>query len=81
MPKEPGLYKSEKPTKLTRIDEAHLKNDCINGSIVIGVRKPTLCSFALQNPPGQKIPLKPRNILFNKINKICFVAYYIFFRK
>ncbi len=50
-----GSYKSDKPIGITGIDKIHLKCDCIEGSIVNGVREPILFSFALSSPPGQKI--------------------------
>ena len=51
----PGTYKSEKPIKVNGIDEVHFKCDCINGSILNGVRQDILYSFASDRPPGQKI--------------------------
>ena len=42
-----GSYKSDKPFNITGIDKTHLKCDCIQGSIVNGVREPILYSFAL----------------------------------
>ena len=50
-----GSYESDKPINITGIDEIHLKCDCVNGPIVIGVREPILYSFALSSPPGHKI--------------------------
>ena len=38
----PGNYKSDKSTIITGINEVHLKCDCINGSIVNGIREPIL---------------------------------------
>ena len=35
-----GLYKSDKPINSTGIDKIHLKCDCIQGSIVNGIRQP-----------------------------------------
>ena len=35
-----GSYKSDKAINVTGIDKVHLKCDCINGSIVNGVREP-----------------------------------------
>ena len=67
--KSPGSYKSDKPIKITGIDEIHLKCDCIQGSIVNGVSEPILFSFALFSPPGHKIYKEPRIQLFKKINK------------
>ena len=64
-----GLYKSDKPINITRIDKIHPKCDCIQGSLVNGVREPILCKFALSSPPGHKIYKEPRIKLFKKINK------------
>ena len=64
-----GSYKSDKPINITGIDKVHLKCDCINGSIVNGIRETILYSFALSSPPGHKIFKKPRVKLFKKINK------------
>ena len=50
-----GSYKGDKPIHITRIDKIHLKCDCIQGSIVNGIREPILFSFALSSPPGHKI--------------------------
>ena len=65
----PGLYKSDKPINITGIDKIHLKCDCIQGSIINGVRESFLYSFALSSPPGHKIYKEPRIKLFKKINK------------
>ena len=35
----PGKHDSNKPTFFTGIDKTHLKSDCVNGSIVNGVRE------------------------------------------
>ena len=64
-----GLYKIERPINITGIDKVHLKCDCVQGSIVNGVREPILFSFALSSPPGHKIYKEPRIKLFKKINK------------
>ena len=37
-----GSYKSDKPINITGIDKIHLKCDCIQGSIVNGIREPIL---------------------------------------
>ena len=60
----PGLYKSDKPINITGIDKIQLKCDCIQGSIVNGVREPILYSFALSSPPGHRIYKEPRLKLF-----------------
>ena len=65
----PGAYKSEKHINNTRIDNVHLKRDCIYGSIVNGVREPILYSFALDKPPGHKLYKEQRTKLFKKIKK------------
>ena len=65
----PGSYKSDKPINITGIDKVHLKCDCIDGSIVNGVREPILYSFVLDQPPGHKIYKEPKVKLFKKINK------------
>ena len=64
-----GLYKSDKPINITGIDKIHLKCDCIQGSIVNGIREPILYSFALSSPLGHKIFKEPKIKLFKKINK------------
>ena len=65
----PGSYKSDKPINITGIDKVHLKWDCIDGSIMNGIREPILYSFSLDQPPGQKIYKEPKVKLFKKINK------------
>ena len=64
-----GSYKSDRPINITGIDKIHLKCDCIQGSIVNGVREPILFSFALSSAPGHKIYKEPRVKLFKKVNK------------
>ena len=64
----PGSYKSDRPINITGIDKIHLKCDCIQGSIINGIREPILYSFALSSPPGYKIYKEPRIKLFKKIN-------------
>ena len=66
---EPGSHKSDKAINITGIDKIHLKCDCIQGSIVNGIREPILYSFALSSPPGHKIYREPRIKLFKKVNK------------
>ena len=65
----PGSYKSDKPINITGIDKIHLKCDCIQGSIVNGIREPIEYSFGLSSPPGYKMYNEPRVKLFKKINK------------
>ena len=40
----------EKPTKITGTDKIHWKCDFIDGSLVCGIRQPTIKSFALDSP-------------------------------
>ena len=61
-----GSYKSDKPINITGIDKNHIKCDCIQGSIVKGIREPILYSFALSSPPGHKIYKEARVKLFKK---------------
>ena len=64
-----GSYEGSRPINITGIDKIHLKFDCIQGSIVNGIREPILYSFALCSPPGHKIYKEPRIKLFKKVNK------------
>ena len=74
-----GSYKSDKPINITGIDKIHLKCDCIQGSIVNGIREPFLYSFALSSPPGHRINNEPRIKLFKKINKsvLSHISFYL----
>ena len=73
-----GSYKSNKPINITRIDKIHLKCDCIQDSIVNGIREPILYSFALSSPPGHRIYKEPRIKLFKKINN-CVLSHITFY--
>ena len=64
-----GSYTSDRPINITGIDKIHLKCDCIQGSIVNGIREPILYSFGLNTPPGYRIYKEPRVKLFKKVNK------------
>ena len=64
-----GSCTSDKPINFTEKDKIHLKCDCVNGSVVNGVREPILYSFALSSPPGHKIFKEPRTKLFQRLNK------------
>ena len=74
-----GSYKSDKPINITGIDKIRLKCDCIQGSIVNGIREPILYSFALSSPPGHEIYKEPRVKLFKKINKsvLSHISFYL----
>ena len=47
-----GSYKSDKPINITGFDKIHFKCDCIQGSVVNGVREPIFYSFALSSKSG-----------------------------
>ena len=64
-----GSYKSDRPINITGFDEIHLKCDCINGSIVNGIREPILYCFAFEQPPARKVYKEHRVKLFKKLNK------------
>ena len=64
-----GSYKSDKPVNITEIDKLLLKADCIQGSILDGLRQPIWYSFALSSPLGHKTYKKPRVKLLKKRNK------------
>ena len=64
-----GSYKSDRPINITGKDKIPLKCDCIQGSIVNGIREPILHSFAWSSPPGQIIYKEPRVKLFKKSKK------------
>ena len=64
-----GSYKSDKPKIITGNDKIHLKCDCIQGSILNGIREPILYSFDLNSPPGRRIYKEQRIKLIKKLNK------------
>ena len=64
-----GTHISEKPVMITTTDKVHLKCDCVDGSIVNGIREQILFSFNLKAPPGYKIIKEPNIILYKKIYK------------
>ena len=64
-----GTHISEEPVMITTTDKVHLKCDCVDGSIVNGIREQILFSFNLSAPPGYKIIKEPNIILYKKINK------------
>ena len=64
-----GTHTSEKPVMITTTDKVHLKCDCVNGSIVNGIREQILFSFNLSARPGYKIIKEPTTVLYKLINK------------
>ena len=65
----PGSNKGDRPINITRVDKNHLKCDCIQGSIVNGIREPILFSFGLSSPPGHKKFKELRVKRFKKVNE------------
>ena len=64
-----GSYESDKPINITRVNKVHLKCDCIQASIMNGIREPISYSFALDQPPGHTLYKETRIKLLEKINK------------
>ena len=64
-----GTHTSEKPVMITTTDNVYLKCDCVDGSIVFGIREQILFSFNLSAPPGYKIIKEPTTALYKLINK------------
>ena len=54
---------------ITTTDKVHLKCDCVDGSIVNGIRGQILFSFNLSAPPGYTIIKEPTTVLYKLINK------------
>ena len=46
-----------------------MKCNCIDGSVVNGIREPILFSFVLDKPSGYKVFCEPETIHDKKINK------------
>ena len=59
----------EKSNNFTVINKVPLTSDCIDESIVNGVREHLLYCFAVVKRAGHKIYEKPRVKLFQKINE------------
>ena len=51
-------YLSQKIVNLSSTNKIHLKCDCIDGSVVNGIREPILFSFVLDKPSGYKVFLR-----------------------
>ena len=64
-----GTHISEEPVVITSIDKGHPKCDCVNSSIVKGVREQILLNFSPNAPPGYKIMKEPFTGLYKTINK------------
>ena len=64
-----GSYIGNRPNNILRIDKVHSKKDCVQGSIVNGIREPILYSFNLSSHPGHRNYKKPSIKLFKKVKK------------
>ena len=76
----PGSYKGDKPISITGNDKGNdLKSDCINASILYGVRYPILFSFALDSRPRHKIYKTPKIKLLKNIKKsgLSLITFYL----
>ena len=62
-------YLSQKILNLSGTNKIHLKCDCIDGSVVNGIREPILFSFVLDKPSGYKVFCEPETIHYKKIYK------------
>ena len=62
-------YTSQKIVNLGSTNKIHLNCDCIDGSVVNGIRHPILFSFVLDKKPGYKVFSEPETIHYKKINK------------
>ena len=59
---------SKKNRNLSFFNKIHLYCDVIDGSVVNGLRKPTIFNFALDKPSGYKVFCGPETIHYKKIN-------------
>ena len=55
-------YTSQKVVNLGSTNKIHLNCDCIDGSVVNGIRLPILFSFVLDKKPGYKVFCEPETI-------------------
>ena len=74
-----GEHVSEKVINIMPINKIHLKCNCIDGSIVNGLREPILFTFSLDKAPGFKIFKEPKIILYKKLNtdKLSHIKFYL----
>ena len=72
-------YTSQKVVILGSTNKIHLKCDCIDGSVVKGLRQPILYSFVSDKLPGYKVFCEPETIHYKKINKSVLntITYYL----
>ena len=62
-------YLSQKIVNLSSTNKIHLKCECIDGTVVNGIREPILFSFVLDKRSGYKVFCQPETIHYEKINK------------
>ena len=62
-------YTSQKVVNLGSTNKIHLKCDCIDGSVLNGLRQPLLFSFVLDKLPGYKVFSEHETIHYKRINK------------
>ena len=51
------------------INKILLKCDCIDGSVLNGIRQPILYSFVLDKPSGYEVFSQPETVHYKKVNK------------
>ena len=64
-------YTSQKVVNLGSTNKIHLNCDCIDGSVVNGIRHPILFSFVLDKKLGYKVFSEPETIHYQKNKQIC----------
>ena len=67
--KQYNKYASQKMLNLGSTNKIHLKCDCIDGSVVDGVRQSLLYRFVLDKKPGYRVFSEPETIHYKKINE------------
>ena len=65
----PSVYTSDKILKLSTTNKIHLKCNCIDGSIVDGMRQTNLYSFVLDKLTRYKVFSEPKTVHYKKLNK------------
>ena len=62
-------YYSEKNRNLSKFNEILSKCDCIDGSVIKGVKQPILYSFTLDKPSGNEVFSQPETVHYKKMKK------------
>ena len=68
---------SQKIVNLSNTNKIHLKCDVIDGSVVDGIRQPTLYSFVLDKPVGYKVFCEPETIHYKKKSVLNTITFYL----